>query len=342
MQQASARPTGPLHIPTQRGPHLRRVIAARQVEPAEPAQSPASDADVLPRGLRHLMDLGRATVEHRLALPARLRLVLRTPTLAGAAASIASGALAASWVCSGCSHRNWQVGSDVSTALSGRFTDGRVTPSRRDGTPEVNAVGLIDGHDIVHALPTGFPERGASSVDETLRDGLVSHFELAAGTAARFQSRRSAHPVIVVENPSRLGHDATWLPTPTGSVPASTDLSPAHDLTSWFRSPVLTTSRLPYPGRHDWLDELEPRLVVVSGSAALRSSHLGRWPSVPTIVLLSRRSPSDCDTDLAMIGGQRVEPLELAGLMTTRSGVEAIGLVEPATTPAWAGGDDQW
>ena len=275
--------------------------------PAGPARPPALID--LPAGLARLRRLGRALMPA--TVPDGLRIIVTCPTTRFAAAATALGALDVDPGCDGCVHRQLADGVRVSAYLDGRFTDKVLL---RAGPAELDFGGhrLARNRDSVHRLPAKFPERHDQRLGPELREHLMPCLGCPPAAAGFRHSARCAHPVLIVGEPTAVHDDVAVLTAlhPDAHLPARLDLGTGLD--AWYRHPVLATGRLPRPDADGWLDEVRPRLVVFAGSAGWQVSWRGRWPDVPQLVLLSRRSPA---------AAEAADAIALAGWETPGAGM---------------------
>jgi hypothetical protein len=109
---------------------------------------------------------------------------------------------------------------------------------------------------------------------------------------------------------------------------------------------VLAVGRLPGPAVDGWLDQVSPRLVVFAGSAGWSASWRSRWPNVPQLVLLSRRSPAAAEAAAAIRAAgwatPQAEMLDLpGGLLAPGGGLEIGVRCEPRSMHGEEG-EEEW
>jgi hypothetical protein len=267
-------------------------VIARTTVPACP---PA--AIDLPAGLARLRQLAGALMSA--AVPDGLRIIVTCPTTRFAAVAAALGALDVDQGCDSCLHEQLADGVRVSAYLDGRLTD-KVLLHAGQAQLDFGGHRLAGNRDSVHRLPSAFPERHDHRLDPELREHLMSHLGGPPAAVGFRHSARCAHPVLIVGEPTAVGDDMAVLAAlqPEAHLPARLDIGTRLD--AWYRHPVLAVGRLPRPDADRWLDEVRPRLVVFAGSAGWLVSWRGRWPDVPQLVLLSRRSPAAAEAAAAI------------------------------------------
>jgi hypothetical protein len=312
-------------------------IIARTVVPARPSVS----ID-LPSGLGKLRQLGGALMSA--AVPDGLRIIVTCPTTRFAAAAAALGALDVDPCCASCLHEQLADGVRVSAYLDGRFTDKVLLHS---GPAELDFGGhrLASNRDSVHRLPSAFPERHDQRLDPELREQLMSHLGGPPAAVGFRHSARCAHPVLIVGEPTAVRDDVAVLAAlhPDAYLPARLHVGTRLD--AWYRHPVLAVGRLPQPGADRWLDEVRPRLVVFAGSAGWLVSGRGRWPDVPQLVLLSRRSPAAAEAAAAIgVSGWAAPDAGMlnlpVGVLVPGAGLEIGARCEPR--PLNGEEDEEW
>ena len=288
-----------------------------------------------PAGLARLRLLARALTSA--TTPASLRVIVTCPTTRFAAVAATLGALESNPDCGGCLHGKLTDRVRASAYLGGRFADTMILHA---GPAELDFGGerLTRNRDSVHRLPAAFPERRDHRLDPRLREQLVSYYNCLPAAVGFRHSARCAHPVLVVGEPTAVRDDMAVLATldPGAYLAARLDHGNLSD--GWYRHPVLVAGRLPRPEADSWLNEVRPRLVVFAGSAGWAASWRGRWPSVPQLLLLSRRSPSAVETATSIAAASWPAPTswaqDLADLVLEPGGGLEIGVrCEPYQVP---------
>jgi hypothetical protein len=263
------------------------LAGARMV--AQPVPALPSAPFQFPAGLARLRLLARAVTSD--TTPDSLRVIVTCPTTRFAAVAATLGALERHLDCGSCLHRKLTDRVRASAYLAGRFTDTMILHA---GPVELDFGGerLTRNRDSVHRLPAAFPERRDHRLDPRLREQLISCYNCLPAAVGFRHSARCAHPVLVVGEPTAVRDDIAVLATLHPGAYLAARLDHGNMLDGWYRHPVLVAGRLPRPEADSWLDEVRPRLVVFAGSAGWAASWRGRWPSVPQLLLLSRRSPA--------------------------------------------------
>jgi hypothetical protein len=290
-------------------------MLARTVVPARP-----SEPTDLPAGLGRLRQLAGALMSA--AVPDGLRIIVTCPTTRFAAVAAALGALDIDPGCDSCLHEQLADGVRVSAYLDGRLTDKVLL---RAGQAELDFGGhrLASNRDSVHRLPAAFPERHDHRLDPEVREQLVPYLACPPAAVGFRHSARCTHPVLIVGEPAAVRDDVSVLAAlyPDARLPARLDIGTRLD--AWYRHPVLAVGRLPRPDDDRWLDEVRPRLVVFAGSAGWLVSWRKRWPAVPQLLLLSRRSPAAAEAAAAI--GVTGWAAPEAGMLNLPSGVLVPG-----------------
>jgi hypothetical protein len=308
---------------------------------AVPARAPAPID--LPAGLARLRQLARALMSA--AVPDGLRIIVTCPTTRFAAVAAALGTLDVDRGCDSCLHEQLTDGVRVSAYLDGRLTDKVLLHA---GQAELDFGGhrLASNRDSVHRLPSAFPERPDHRLDPELREHLMSYLGGPPAAVGFRHSARCAHPVLIVGEPAAVGDDMAVLAAlrPDAHLPARLHIGTRLD--AWYRYPVLAVGRLPRPDADRWLDEVRPRLVIFAGSAGWLTSWRGRWPDVPQLVLLSRRSPAAAEAAAAIAVAGWVAPeagiLNLpGGVLVPGAGLEIGARSEPCPLSG-EGDEEQW
>jgi hypothetical protein len=260
--------------------------------------------------------------------------IVTVPTLRMAGVAAAFGAALADVACRDCDHQNLIVGKRVAGFVSGKFVDGTLSDIDVGGL-RFAGITLTENRDSVHNLPAAFPERGDTSLSDELRAELASTLECSPGLVGHRQSARCAHPVVVAGEPSAFREDVTCLANSASNLRIGARLDTGHGLHDWFRHPTLVMGTIPGPDEALWAAALRPRLVILTGSAGWSGSWRGRWPEVPVLALLSRRSPGACETaaTIAAAGWPRAAalPPHVRRLLAPGDGLEVLDVVEPAS-----------
>jgi hypothetical protein len=308
---------------------------------AVPARPPAPID--LPAGLAQLRQLAGALMS--VAVPDGLRVIVTCPTTRFAAAAAALGALDADPGCDGCLHEQLADGERVSAYLDGRFADKVLL---RAGQEELDFGGhrLASNRDSVHRLPFGFPERHDQRLDPELRQQLMLDLGCPPAAVGFRHSARCTHPVLIVGEPTAVRDDAAVLAAlhPDAHLPARLNIGTRLD--AWYRHPVLAVGGLPRADADGWLDEMRPRLVVFAGSTGWLVSWRGRWPDVPQLVLLSRRSPAAAEAAAAIaVAGWAVPEAGIlnlpGGVLEPGAGLEIGVRCEPCPLRS-EGDEEEW
>lgn len=296
---------------------------------ATPEQPPALID--LPAGLARLHQLARALTSA--AVPDGLRIIVTCPTTRFAAVASALGALDVDPGCDSCLHEQLADGTRVSAYLDGRFTDKVLLHA---GQAELDFGGhrLASNRDSVHRLPSAFPERPDQRLDPELREQLMPYLGCPPAAVGFRHSARCTHPVLVIGEPTAVRDDVAVLAalSPDAHLPGRLHIGTRLD--AWYRHPVLAVGRLPRSDAGRWLDEVRPRLVIFAGSAGWLASWRGRWPDVPQLVLLSRRSPAAAEAAAAITvagwaaPGARILNLP-GGVLVPGAGLEIGARCEP-------------
>ena len=287
---------------------------------AQPAMPPLPSAPFeFPAGLARLRLLARVLTSA--TTPDSLRVIVTCPTARFAAVAATLGALESNPDCGGCLHGKLTDRVRASAYLGGRFADTMILHA---GPVELDFGGerLTRNRDSVHRLPAAFPERRDHRLDPLLREQLVSYYNCLPAAVGFRHSARCAHPVLVVGEPSAVRDDIAVLAAlhPGEYLAARLDHGNLSD--GWYRHPVLVAGRLPRSEAASWLNEVRPRLVVFAGSAGWAASWRGRWPSVPHLLLLSRRSPAAVETATSIAAASWPVPT-----------IGALDLVHPVPEP---------
>jgi len=296
----------------------------------------------LPVGLARLRNIAHALTSA--AVPDGLRIIVTCPTTRFAAVAAAVGALEAGLCCDGCLHEQLGDGMRVSAYLDGRFTDRTLLHA---GHAELDFGGqrLVRNRDSVHRLPYAFPERHDHKLDPDLREQLMLYLACQPAAVGFRHSARCAHPVLIVGEPGAVRDDLGVLDAlhPGAHLPARLHIG-TH-LAAWYRHPVLAVGRLPGPGVDGWLDQVRPRLGVFAGSAGWSASWRSRWPNVPQLVLLSRRSPAAAEAAAAITAGWAMPPAGMphlpGGLLAPGAGLEIGVRCEPCSMHGEEG-EEEW
>jgi hypothetical protein len=278
-------------------------------------------------------------------VPDGLRVIVTCPITRFAAVAAAFGALDVDLGCDSCLHGQLGDGMRVSAYLDGRFTDKLLL---RAGQAELDFGGerLARNRDSVHRLPTSFPERHDHRLDPEFREQLMAYLGCLPVAVGFRHSARCAHPVLIVGEPTAVRDDVAVLAAlhPDACLPGRLDVGTQLD--AWYRHPVLTVGRLPRPAVDGWLNEVRPRLVVFAGSAGWAMSWRGRWPNVPQLVLLSRRSPAAVEAAAAIVAAGWPVPEAAAlnlpsGVLVPGAGLEIGVRCEPHQVPGEEG-EEEW
>lgn len=240
-------------------------------------QSEETTGAVLPSGLAHLRDLATALASAAAPPPGQqLRVWVTVPTSQLAAAAAALGATTALMDCTRCQHANLATGARVAVYADRKFRDAVLT----ECGPMLAYAGVRIPADraTVYRLPEAFPaDRRSSHLDDAARARLASAYACRPDEAGHRHLAASAHPVVVVGDPTSYCADADTLAEATG-CPQFAAHSQCGGIDQWFRHPVLTTGVRPTSlGPQSWLANVRPRLV---GSLA-----------VPSVVVSGARKP---------------------------------------------------
>jgi hypothetical protein len=295
------------------------LIGAPMIARTAAPERPPAPID-MPAGLAQLHQLARALTSA--AVPDGLRVIVTCPTTRFAAAAAALGALDVDPGCDSCLHEQLADGTRVSAYLDGRFTDKVLLHA---GQAELDFGGhrLASNRDSVHRLPSTFPERHDHRLDPEFRELLMPYLGCPPAAVGFRHSARCPHPVLVIGEPTAVRDDVAALAAlrPDAHLPARLHIGTRLD--AWYRHPVLAVGRLPRPDADRWLDEVRPRLVIFAGSAGWLVSWRGRWPDVPQLVLLSRRSPAAAEAVAAIAVAGWAAPE--AGILNLPGGVLVPG-----------------
>jgi hypothetical protein len=116
----------------------------------------------------------------------------------------------------------------------------------------------------------------------------VSHQE-----AGNLFSRFTQHPTVIIGSFSStidgLNSMADFLPE--SSAHLMSVLTPSDSMDQIYRSPAFCVTSAEISKNTDWLDAIEPRLIIIEGTK-LKITLPKSWNTVPKIVLLTRRSAS--------------------------------------------------
>lgn len=293
-----------------------------------------AEAEVLPAGLRHLHCLAQALTCLETASARNLRVIITVPTPQLAGVVVTLGATLVNRLCRDCPHTRLEVGARVTGWLSGEFIDASLD---RMSDEELMFAGVHFRGDrgSVHRLPEGFPERSRWRLPDELRREVAEALKCNPEIAGQRLSASAAHPVVVVGEWSTFLKDVDLLAKASPVLHVRGRMHSGR-LEEWFRHPVLTERTIPQPERIPWARELQPRLILFTGSAAWARSSRSVWPNVPIILLLSRRSPaaSRVASVISVSGwpAPRNLPPTLVSLLKPTAGLEIFCRIEPETT----------
>lgn len=285
-----------------------------------------------PIGLARLSQIAEAMTNLPAAESKGLRVVVTVPTARLAAVAAVLGSALADVRCAGCAHQVLVAGEWSTGWASGKFVDANLDELAGE---RLRFAGLSIPRDraSVHRLPAGFPERGDTRLSHAIRDEVALRHVCTPLAAPQRRSAESAHPVVVVGAPGAFRDDVELLAAGAGAADLRGTLDAGSGLRDWFRFPVLAMDAVPDAADAPWAQELQPRLVVLVGSAGLDVQSRRIWPHVPTLVILSRRSPAGCGAGRSMTASGWSPttnlPAALAPLVCPGVGLEIAAMIEP-------------
>ena len=233
----------------------------------------------------------------------------------------ALGAVTAPIDCSMCDHSRRAVGDRVAYVRAGRAADGVVAQLVGE-TVSVGGIRFTRRTDFIHRLPSDFPDRADRQFQDVVR-GLGG--SVYGAQPLRGHLAASAHPVVVLGNSaSQFQTDVDVLSHALPERLVGVRLDAAQDLDEWFRHPVLLAGPEAHL-RNSWCAALRPRIVILTGRAAVRADVEAVWPGTPVLALLSRRRPSSAVAASELVV-DRIDPDLVAGVDDPGAFLSADGL----------------
>lgn len=311
---------------------------------------PEGELAPLPTGLRRLIRIGKVLAEREWPGQLALRVIVTVPTTRLAGIAVALGSSMAKPVCDvTCLHTQFDATPRLAACYLDRYLQDRLAWADAVGVHVGNST-FTNNIESVHRLPDGFPNernrvpRNVNSHSEEEIQDLAAAYHEAPLMAGLRRSKIGAHPVLCIGNMAEVRNDlslARSVPQLAALHPVGR-LAPGEHYESWFRHPMLVVARPPLPGQHPWLGDVRPRLVVRVGEAAALFPMHGLWPTVPHVILLSRRSPSSLDAVEAIreMSWQAVNPdlHDLGTVLRPGDGLEVGCFTEPGS---WAPRPDE-